>query len=71
MMLQPNPSLRPTTDQILNLPVMQARIQQLIKFDPNIEASINSFNLPSLDDNSPGAQAELSVPTDSSYETRT
>ena len=38
MMLQPNPNLRPTTDQLLNLPVMLGRIQQLKAFDPNIEA---------------------------------
>ena len=73
MMLQPNPNLRPTTDQLLNLPVMLGRIQQLKKFDPNIEASVNSFGgLPTLDDSQPGNQADalLKVPNELPFETR-
>ena len=41
LMLQSNPNLRPTTDQMLNLPVMREKIQQLRAFDPNVEACIS------------------------------
>lgn len=43
LMLQPNPNLRASTEQLLSLPIMVERMQQLKVFDKNVEACFASL----------------------------
>lgn len=44
MMLQPNPNLRPTAEELLGCPLMINRIMQLRAFDSNIEACASQLS---------------------------
>ena len=59
MMLQPNPDLRPSADQLLHLPSMKNHIQQLRAFDQNIEACYSS-TINALSDNRDSTLSSLS-----------